>query len=540
MPSIKDLLAQRNVLSDEMVRYIEGYLIYLRKSRHDDPSETVEETLAKHETELQNLAKWKLGGLIPEQNIYREVVSGGESIDEREEMRKVLARIESDEIKGVLVIDPQRLSRGSLTDCDRLIMSFQYTGTLVITTTDTYDLREKRPRRSFQDELMRGRDYLDYVKATLWAGRDRASRRGCHITGTPPFGYDKIKIGKDHTLEPNDMAEVVQMMFDWYVEEGLSPQAIAYRLEDLGIKPKKSEHWNPSSVERILTNPVYAGIIRYNYRKKTPVMVDGKVVIREKHPAESEIIFTEGKHQAIISPELFDAAQNRFVQNARVKKGYELNNVLAGILRCSGCGRAMRMGRSGRRSPIEGVIYPLYYTCPKQKKPGVEHTGKCHKSARVDDVVNAVIATLELVELPKLQAKLANGDGNAAAIQKRRIASLNKQMEEYRDQEDNLYDLLETKQYTPEVFNRRHAALQEKMDACEKEIFLARQAMPKNVDYGEKIVELEEAIRAMRDPDMSIEEKNRILRTIIERIEYSSVDGGYGKVDVHLEVFLRL
>ena len=539
MPDIKDLIAQRNVLSDETVRYIEGYLIYLRKSRQDDPNETVEETLSKHEIELQNLAKWKLGGLIPEENIYREIVSGGESIDEREEMRKVLSRIESDEIKGVLVVDPQRLSRGSLTDCDRLIMSFQYTGTLVITTTFTYDLRAKHLRRSFQDELMRGRDYLDYVKSTLWAGRDRASRRGCYITGTPPFGYDKIKIGRDCTLEPNDSADAVRMIFDWYVEEGLSASAIAYRLEAMGIKPQKSEHWALASVDRILKNPVYAGVIRYNYRKKTPVMEDGKVVIREQHPDEAEIIYTEGKHPAIISQELFDAAQNRAAQNARVKNGHRLNNVLAGVLRCAGCGHAMRIVQSGNTASRRRIA--PYYNCPTQKKPGVEGRGKkCYKSAKVEVVVDAVIATLEQVELPKLQAKLANGDGNAAAIQKRRIASLNKQMEEYRDQENNLYDLLETKQYTPEVFNRRHAVLQEKMDACEKELFLARQAMPKNVDYGEKIVELEEAIRAMRDPDMSNEEKNRILRTIIERIEYSAVDEGMGKTAVNLEVFLRL
>ena len=175
MPNIKDVVLHHNVMSDEVVSYVRGYLIYLRKSRQDDPNETVEETLSKHETQLQEYAKWKLGGYIPEENIYREVVSGGESIDEREEMRKVLARIESDEIRGVIVVDPQRLSRGSLTDCDRLIMSFQYTNTLVVTPMLSYDLRIDHERRFFQDELMRGRDYLDYTKRTLRAGRDRAS-----------------------------------------------------------------------------------------------------------------------------------------------------------------------------------------------------------------------------------------------------------------------------------------------------------------------------------------------------------------------------
>ena len=52
------------------------YLMYLRKSRQDNPDETVEEVLAKHERILQNFATNQLGHTIPEECIYREVVSG--------------------------------------------------------------------------------------------------------------------------------------------------------------------------------------------------------------------------------------------------------------------------------------------------------------------------------------------------------------------------------------------------------------------------------------------------------------------------------
>ena len=91
----------------------EQYLIYLRKSRQDDPNETVEQVLAKHEIQLQEFAVRTFGAKIPEGNIYREVVSG-ESISDREEIKKVLARIEDPNIKGVIVIEPSRLSRGDL------------------------------------------------------------------------------------------------------------------------------------------------------------------------------------------------------------------------------------------------------------------------------------------------------------------------------------------------------------------------------------------------------------------------------------------
>ena len=174
-------------------KYLGIWLIYLRKSRQDDPNETVAEVLAKHEIQLQDHAMRELGGRIPEENIYREVVSG-ESIDEREEIKKVLARIEDPMVKGVLVIEPQRLSRGDLEDCGRLINAFRFTHTQICTPMMTYDLEHKMERKFFQDELLRGRDYLEYTKEILLRGRIAAVKRGCYIMTVPPFGYNRIKI----------------------------------------------------------------------------------------------------------------------------------------------------------------------------------------------------------------------------------------------------------------------------------------------------------------------------------------------------------
>ena len=94
-----------NVLTPELKNKI--WLMYLRKSQQDDPNETVEEVVAKHEGLLQEWARRELGREIPEDCIYREVVSGGESLDEREEIRKVLSRIEDPMVAGVIVVDPQ-------------------------------------------------------------------------------------------------------------------------------------------------------------------------------------------------------------------------------------------------------------------------------------------------------------------------------------------------------------------------------------------------------------------------------------------------
>ena len=78
---------------------LQNYLIYLRKSRADSESESVEETLARHEGELQEYALRTLGGIVPERNIYREVVSG-ESIEDRTEIKKVFQRLQAGGVAG--------------------------------------------------------------------------------------------------------------------------------------------------------------------------------------------------------------------------------------------------------------------------------------------------------------------------------------------------------------------------------------------------------------------------------------------------------
>jgi hypothetical protein len=97
-----------------------------------------------------------------------------------------------------------------------------------------------------------------------------------------------------------------------------------------------------------------------------------------------------------------------------------------------------------------------------------------------------------------------------------------KQMEEYRQQEEMQYELLETKKYSPELFEKRNAALREKMTQCEIQIAETKNTMPKAVDYSERVIALEDAIKAMRDNTITCEEQNKILQRIVEKISIST------------------
>ena len=151
--------------------------MYLRKSRADDALLTVEEVLQKHEQMLDEWSERNLEGHIPQENRFREVVSG-ETIEDRPQMKEVLSKIENPRIKAILVVEVQRLSRGDLEDAGRLIKLLRYTNTLVITPQKTYDLQNEYDRDFFERELKRGNEFLEYQKRILHRGMLASKQSG--------------------------------------------------------------------------------------------------------------------------------------------------------------------------------------------------------------------------------------------------------------------------------------------------------------------------------------------------------------------------
>ena len=508
----------------------EQYIIYLRKSRQDDPHETVEEVLAKHETILQEFAIREFGHKIPEANIYREVVSG-ESIADREEIKEVLHRITDPNIKGVLVVEPSRLSRGDLVDCGHLIDALRYSKTQVVTPYMTYDLEKKMERKFFQDELLRGNDYLEYTKEILWRGRVAAAKRGCYALGSPaPYGYKKVKVGKDWILEiVPEKAEIIRLIFEWYTKESLGPTAIAKRITSMGVKsPTGADKWNEPTIRKILSNKHYIGLIVFNQRKMTTFYEFGEKYKRAVPQSPEDVIIAPGKHKAIIDNETFERAQEIVIPNPRLKEDFQLRNTLTGLLYCGKCGTLMRRQYHVNKEPR--------YRCPSTKP-------RCFKSPTLSEVEEALIIALEEVELPALKLKVTNNEGNAVKIQQRLIAKLREQIEELEGQEDSLYEFLEKKIYTPEVFARRHSAIEAKMKTAKEELEKAQRSIPKNIDYQERAETLQKAIEMYKDPNASAEEKNKMLKAIISRIDFHGTPldkAKRGENSFKLQVFLRL
>lgn len=508
-----------NVLSDD------AYIIYLRKSRADNPHESVEEVLQKHEIQLQEYAERELGGRIPEHCIFREIVSG-ETIAERPEMNKVLAMVENPKLKGVLVVEPQRLSRGDLEDCGKVVNAFRFSKTEVVTLNMTYDLTNKMQRKFFEQELMRGNDFLEYTKEILLRGRIAAVKRGCYIGTIPPFGYNKIiDDDGDSTLAPNEYASAVLMAFEMYVNEGRTYLEIARHFDKLGIKPYRSKVWEKSSIRAMLKNKHYIGLVYFGRYRTEKSVENGEIVEKSVRQAPEEVIVAKGKHDALVPLELFEAAQEKMNNNPRKPIDTTLANPLAGLMHCKHCGRTMAQ-------------HPYAHA---ETRIECRNRGGCNaNSAKLREVVEAVAYALEMEQLPELEVKLKNDEGKSATIQKRQIEKMKKDLEELEAKEERQHDLLESGTYTEEVFLRRNKALHAQMEQLRSKIYEAKQNLPKEIDYAGKIVKLQDAIDGLRDDTISAESKNRLLKAIVRRIDYEFIERKRRQTRFRLHIYLLL
>lgn len=477
-------------------------LIYLRKSRTDDPALSVQETLSRHEKMLDDYALRTWGETVPENNRFREVVSG-ETIEARPEVQKVLRLIEQPRFKAVLCVEPQRLSRGDLEDIGKLSKLLRYTGTVVLTLQGSYDLSDERDRDFFERELKRGSEYLDYQKRIMGNGRVASVERGNYLGSTAPYGYRRVWVRENKKKAPTlevepaevDAARLIFRMF----AEGAGASAICARLNASAVPTRSGGPWRQSTIYQILDNPVYVGLVRWGATREARTVRDGEVV--RSRPRQAEYLTAPGKHPAIITEAVWEAVcARRAARNTpRVNPAHELKNPFAGLVRCS-CGAAVAL--------LAAHGYPRLRCLERH----VCHTASCKYSEFVEAVAEALQASIENVE-----TIIGGGltPDNSAEVQR-----LRKRVEALAQKETALWEKYAEgmpRAIFEELLEKTHAD-QKALDAllsAELEKYANRETL------DAQVVSLHAALDLLADLDaIPVPEANRLLKACIKQITY--------------------
>lgn len=506
---------------------IDKYVIYLRKSRADIEAEKLGEgeTLKRHKEILTNLCAKK--GLYVE-NIYEEIVSG-ETIAARPEIQKMIQECYDGKYRGIVVIDVDRLSRGNQGDMQTIMDCLKFSndnnGLLVVTPTKTYDVTHNMDDEEYMEFVlfMSRREYKT-IQKRLERGRRQAVVEGNFMGSYRPYGYNIIKTKTGRTLAPNpDESPIVRKIYEWTINENLTPGKICKRLDAMGVPTYSgAPEWNIATIKTILTNPTYIGKVKWNDRMTVKKMIDNKIVkSRPRSSHTDHYMEYDGKHPALVSEEMFQAASKRFYSD-RTKGNLKLQNPLASILVCANCKTAMQ--------------YMQYKNRP-ETAPRFNHRPSkvCKvKSAVADDVMNAVIHGMKLY-LDEFQMKIDNVSDTDEQSVNEQLDTLNAEMRKTERKLSKLFDAWENDDISDNEFVERKKVNNDKIESIKNQIHELEKTMPQKEEYVEKVVKLSDALDALLNPTLDADIKNAYLKKIVDRIEFSRENGDEFILDIYLQ-----
>lgn len=522
-----------------------NYCAYLRKSRADRDAEIrgEEETLKRHRRILEEYAD---KSHITISKFYNEVVSG-ETIDARPMVQELLADVEAGKWDGVLVVEVERLARGNTKDQGTVADAFKYSGTRIITPSKTYDPNDEFDEEYFEFGLFMSRREYKTINRRLQRGRIASVKEGKFIGSTAPYGYRKIKIPQDkgYTLEiiPEEAA-VVRQIFEWYCHgellpdntyRRLGPDAIALRLDTLGVKPTMNENWAKATISDMLRNKIYAGYVIFGRQKEVKSSVNGKIVkMRKSNP---DPICVKGRHPAIIDEATFCLAESLRKENRKntLPSSQILQNPLSGIVYCKKCGQLMTRLAPNSRNRYSTLKCPNKY-CNNVSSPIFLVEGQILQFLR------NWLATYELNRKTIPVVSMFQEIENKQAI----ITKIESEIAGLQAQLDRAYDFLEQGIYTVDVFQQRSALLnknieqlKDSLDLVRKEINRMEQLRLERELYAPKVRNLLESYQTN-----SAASNNQILKEVIDKVTYIKETpnrrGGLYNANFSLEIFPKV
>jgi hypothetical protein len=148
------------------------------------------------------------------------------------------------------------------------------------------------------------------------AHRNRQRKAESAVITNRTFGYDKLADGRVVVHEEHRDACI--KLFQYVVQYGCHTTSRLLAAE--GILSKSCKVMSPATIRRIVINPMYKGICVMNRRQ-----FDFETKKSKKMP-ESEWIYAEGLVPPIVTPELWQCANDAVAKRSRTKMVNGCNN----------------------------------------------------------------------------------------------------------------------------------------------------------------------------------------------------------------------
>jgi site-specific DNA recombinase len=289
-------------------------------------------------------------------------------------MQRMILDVEKDKFQAVLVWKISRLSRNML-DTLVLLDKFEEYDVKFISYSENFDTSSPIGKLVVQLMASIAEMERNTLSENVKLGMTQRAKEGSWNGGVV-FGYDSIE--KELIVNPKE-AEIVEFIFTLYAE-GKGLKAIANQLNKAGYRTKHDKHFSINGIATILDNPIYNGKIRWlqveNWDKKR----SGK---------NTNPILVEGKHEAVISDELWNIVQARRQSKSFKQRQSNEPFLLSSILRCPNCGQVMVPSITTSTRKDGSKRKHRYYVCSQYHNKG---SAACKaNSIKAYDAEDAVI-----------------------------------------------------------------------------------------------------------------------------------------------------
>lgn len=301
---------------------------------------------------------------------------------------------------------------------------------------------------------------------------------GCFTGGTCAYGYKLVKKGRTNKRkqEVNDLvicedeAYIVRIIFQKAATEGFGAQRIANYLNANGYKNRSGKNWHPSSINGILRNIQYIGIMRSG-ESRSKVQEHLRVVDDKTFDTVQRMLAVRSK-------------QNEAVRSAPINTRGD--SLLAGNVFCGHCGARLCITTSGQGRPrADGTdTRRTRYTCQTKSRTHGDCDGQTGYTVhilddKIDMIVRGILAKAKRMTRTEVMMACYSNDFNGKkAFVKKTEKDLAKAEDGLRNLTQELQKVLTGEsEFNPQMLNTaykeqemRCTELREALNAAQREL----------------------------------------------------------------------
>lgn len=491
-----------------------------------------EETIEGQRVEI--IERLEKDGLTISKDFLYEDDGWTGSLKSRPALDKMLEDARKRFFNRLYVYDRSRISRDFIAQ-EEILQVLRIYGVEVV---ELHGISGSQPHEIFSGRVMGAMaEYeRDKIKERMLLGKRRIVKENGQLLGyNPCYGYDlhrKIS-GKDghpaYFTINEEQAEVIKYMFEM-AANGKSMYQIRKVLKEEGVQPPRSECgvWGNTTVARILRNTTYIGEHYYNKH----------IAVEAKNPRNQEkyrrLVKTSIKLKpksewwkvevpAIIDKDLFNKVQKELDKNKKYNRRNNKTNfyLLSGLVRCE-CG----MARTGDPSSN----HHCYYRCVDRLKK-IERT--CTSAGVSVPILDMKVwnTIVRILTQPTMIQKYIDNLSNSKEKYQQELNGISDKLKKLDAENDRYIDIFGKGMIDEQKLRSLNDDLQDRKIALEMRKLELNQLINNKPDISS--AKLAENMIQLLEKDLPFEEKKKITRAVIEKVEATCEEATiYGRIPI--------